>query len=233
MLFRLDPDKVTRRMAAVIVILLVLSVIGVVGNRLTAGHWKGELFYLDIEGNLPSWAQSMMLLACSALLVWAGSMETGDPRDKRHWSFLALIFFIMSMDEMIAVHERFIVPMSRVFRAEGGGSLFHAWVIAWLLVSLPFLTFIFISSVGFLKRLPKDARHGFLTAGIVYLLGVLGVEMIGGWFRQIYGKAGWEYILAVHVEESLEMLGLLIFIRALLKYIIIKAGTDRFKLTTG
>lgn len=73
--------------------------------------------------------------------------------------------------------------------------------------------------LGFLLRLPSCTRRFFLGAGAIYLGGAIGVEMIGGYYAEVYGFDSLEYQLIAHAEESLEMAGIIVFIYALLRYL--------------
>jgi hypothetical protein len=70
----------------------------------------------------------------------------------------------------------------------------------------------------FLFRLPKKTMVNFIVAGVVYVGGALGVELIGGRYREMQG-INFTYKMIATVEESLEMLGVVMFIRALLLYL--------------
>jgi hypothetical protein len=57
-------------------------------------------------------------------------------------------------------------------------------------------------------------------SGFVYVLGAIGFEMVGGWYFEAHNdKPDLVYELITMVEESLEMIGLVTFIYALMVYI--------------
>ena len=60
----------------------------------------------------------------------------------------------------------------------------------------------------------------FLISGITFVSGTLGFEMLGGRQAELYGRNNILYALFYTCEESLEMIGIAIFIYTLLTYII-------------
>ena len=67
--------------------------------------------------------------------------------------------------------------------------------------------------------LPKPVRHSFIVAAILYLGGAIGFELISGKYAELYGMDNWIYsMILITIEESLEIAGIIFFIRALLKY---------------
>jgi hypothetical protein len=69
------------------------------------------------------------------------------------------------------------------------------------------------------RSLPLQTRIRLLWAGTVYLAGAVGFEAIGGIEAITIGLHGWAYVLTYTTEEVLEMIGVLLLIRALLKHL--------------
>ena len=80
------------------------------------------------------------------------------------------------------------------------------------------LGFLAVTS-GFLRRLPADTRRRFLVAGFIYVSGSLGLEMLGGNYEFVQGKRDLAFGLLGVAEETCEMLGTILFLRALLLYL--------------
>jgi hypothetical protein len=78
----------------------------------------------------------------------------------------------------------------------------------------------------FLGRLPAMTKHLLIAAGVMYVMGAAGMELIG---RDFYGgnEAGATYVAVVGSEESLEMLGVLVLVYALLAYVRDHIGSIR------
>jgi len=108
----LKPAAVTRFLAVVVTSLAALSIAGqfayyVLGLKGTIAKKLFALFYADWEYNLRSWYSASALLACALLLVLiAATRRRRGDRFALHWSALALLFFGLSLDEAIGLHER-------------------------------------------------------------------------------------------------------------------------------
>jgi hypothetical protein len=171
------------------------------------------LFFVGEERNVPTYYSSLLLLCASVLLgVIALTRHRLRLPYSRHWTALALIFFLLSVDEVVGLHEMMIRPMREAFRV--GGLLYFGWVIPGSVLVLAFgcayLRF-------FLDLAPKFQRL-FGAAGLLYVGGALGVEMLGGRHADLYGLENLSYRMYQTVEESFEMFGLVLFIHALLRY---------------
>jgi len=59
----------------------------------------------------------------------------------------------------------------------------------------------------------------FIMAGVIFLTGALGVEMLGAREADVYGYDTVIYGFLYSLEEMLEMLGVVLFIYALLSYL--------------
>jgi hypothetical protein len=102
-----------------------------------------------------------------------------------------------------------------------GGFLRFAWVLP-ALVLLPALAAVF---AGFLRRLEPRRRGQFLLAGALYVAGAVGMEVVGG---KVYFANGDEasalYAVCFHLEETLELLGVSLFIAALVEHLAVLLG---------
>lgn len=71
----------------------------------------------------------------------------------------------------------------------------------------------------FIFSLPFRTKALFILAGAIYVGGAIGMESIGGYIADTPGLHPAAYAVAATIEELLEMLGVIIFIYALLSYI--------------
>jgi MFS family permease len=106
------------------------------------------------------------------------------------------------------------------------GLLYFPWVIPAFFLIIVFL-FVFRK---FIFALPNKTKVQFILAGTVYVLGALGMELIGGYIADKYGYTT-IYGLASTIEELLEMSGVVIFINALLNYLQSQASELNFALS--
>ncbi|MEG3899389.1 MULTISPECIES: hypothetical protein [unclassified Microcoleus] len=174
-----------------------------------------SLFDLDAEINYPSWYSSFTLLFCAILLgiIATAKKKQGD-RYFRHWKALGFIFVFLSLDEILSLHEILIINDLRK-ALHLGGFFYFIWVI-------PGAIFVVVTGLAYLKfllHLPLRTRNFFLLAGSIYVGGALGMEMVCGYYADVAGQRNLIYGLMASVEEILEMVGVLVFIYALLSYI--------------
>ncbi len=190
-----------------------------------------NLFNLDQELNYPSWYASFTLAFCSLLIAAIASAKKRDnDRYFRHWKNLSLIFLFLSVDEAMSIHELLI---SRELRhlLHAGGIFYYVWVIP----ATIFVAVVGLSYLKFLIALPQQIRLLFLLAGGIYVGGALGMEMVSGYWADLYGKNHLSYALIACAEECLEMAGVAVFTHALLSYIrlYMKDLELRFHFTDG
>lgn len=186
---------------------------------------------LDVvgESNLPTWYASSTLLLCALLLAAVAAIKKRDgARYISHWRALAVIFLYLSLDEAAQIHERTTPPLRELLNAWGVlyGFLFWSWVVLFGALTLIFV----LAYLRFLAHLPPKTRQLFLIAGALYAGGALGGEVVGGHYASLYGRDDPTVAIPSHVEELAEMLGVAIFIYALLSYIRSHIGEIRIRI---
>jgi len=130
------------------------------------------------------------------------------------WSvFKEAVFLFLSADEAAGIHERLIEPLRNSLNTSG--VLSFAWVIPYGIFVIAMMLIYF----RFLFSQDVRIRNLIIFAGILYVAGALGVELIGGHWSELHGPENITYALITTLEESLEMTGILVFIYALMSYI--------------
>ncbi|MGI9553141.1 MAG: hypothetical protein ACR2MT_18180 [Aurantibacter sp.] len=174
-----------------------------------------SLFDFNKEANIPTFYSAVSLLVCAFLLLYIYWMANRgkNKKHKPYWLLFSLIFAFLAIDEIASIHEVLTVIIRNSYSFSG--FLYYAWVIPYVMGTV-LLGFIIIP---FLSSLPKNIRSLFITAGLVFLSGAVGMELIGGMQDELYGKLNLEYMIYYTLEEFLEMLGTAIFIYALLTHI--------------
>ena len=169
-------------------------------------------FDLDHESNIPTFFSSILLLASSGLLFLAYSTEM-DTSKRKYWLLLSVIFLSLSADEYLSVHEKMIKPMRELL---GTSPLYY---FAWIIPVIPMLIGLGIYLLRFLRSLPQPIMRLFLLSAALYVSGAIGVELLGGYYVYYNSKDTFSYALIVSLEESLEMIGVILFIYSLLTYL--------------
>lgn len=175
-----------------------------------------RIFELGAEDNIPTHFSVVLILLSAMLLSFIFFTEKGkSDHPNVYWLILAGGFFFMAGDEAYQVHEKLINPVQNFLPGESFGFFYFAWVIPYSILVIT-LGIVFYN---FLRRLPSKTRNSFLLAGILYLGGAIGVELIGGAYFELHGSDNFTYNMIQTVEESLEIAGLIVFIRALINKI--------------
>ena len=169
-------------------------------------------FDLAFEPSVPNWYSSCSLLVCGVLL---GVIARAKRREAGfwHWAILAALFVGLSVDEGVRFHE--MLHYAIASRVETHGLLYFPWVIP----ALIFVALVGLSYLPFLMRLERRTALLFIVAGATYVMGAVGMDMIGGVIVEQHGMESIQHSFAQSMEELLEMLGVLIFLYALLGYI--------------
>jgi hypothetical protein len=217
----ISPRKIACSLSGLVCFLVCASTVGQLHRYLWAGGKIAgkisaleKLFFVDLENNIPSAYSAFALLLCSVLLsVIAVVRLQQHDRFARHWQILAFIFLYLALDELVAIHELTIEPLRHKLGASG--VLYYTWIVPGAILVLIFG----LSYLKFLWALPQKIRRLFILAGITFIGGALMMEFPEGWIEANYGKNTIAFLSLVTLEETLEMLSIIIFIYALLIYI--------------
>ena len=176
-------------------------------------------FDLDQERNLPSKFSALQLLLAVTLLffLYVEGRRSGS-RDRRFWLALAGVFLYLAVDEYAQIHERLTTPVISWFGERNVP--IRAWLIPYAILVAAFGA----SFVRFWWRQPRATRWQLAVAASVYIGGGMGLELVGSWLAETVGEASPLYLLEVVVEESMEMIGVALFIRALATILQSRAG---------
>jgi len=186
-----------------------------------------RLFNMEDEGTLPAWFSSTLMLAAAALLATiAASRGAHASRFRAHWWILAIGFLYMSADEAAAIHEN-LNRAGHALPIRTDGLLDAPWVIFGLAIALA----VGLAYLRFLAHLAPPIRRGFVLAGACFVGGAVGAEMLVAASAEANGliaqPAGWSHrgdfpaghMLLLMLEECMEILGVALFIHALLAHV--------------
>ena len=213
----LTPARVTIALLCTIAALVGIHALSLFGLfELGRDHQMGlfRLFNLSEEGNVPTWFSATTLLLCACLLgiTWQVVRAAGE-RHARHWAGLALVFLFMAIDEGASIHELLILPLRSLLATER--ALYFAWVIPYGIAA----AFFALTYLRFLLALPRRTRAEFLAAGLLFVGGALGMEMLAPYVYDWSGAVTLPMFVMLLVEETLEMLGVAVFVHALLDHL--------------
>ncbi len=210
------PKRVTRIFAFTVMYLTLAHIIGqsiafYLGFK---SRFKPVVSWLDLdaEQSIPTFYSSATLLFCSLLFAIVTIAKKKSGEQYIYWLGLALIFLFLSMDEALMVYELLIDKVRSTMGTSG--FLYFAWVIPYSIGLIVFL----LVYVKFLFNLPSKTRILFIIAGLIYVTGAIGIELIGGRYSELYGY-NITYFVITTIEELLEMTGIVILIYAIMSYI--------------
>lgn len=162
-------------------------------------YWHVSIFDLDEEESFGTWFSSGILALSSFLLfLQARILRARGDRWHRWWSVLGAGFIVLSIDEIVGMHEF-------------GNTLLGDT--SWTVVGGPLMLVVAAAYVPFFRRYWGRTAKLFLVSGVVYGLGAVGIEHISG--TDVNSLA---YNMSTAVEEGLEMGGVILFIYAVLDH---------------
>lgn len=210
----LRPRTILTILLIIIVILISLNSLAIYLDVYTdvAFAKTHRLVDFNEEANIPTFYSSLVIFLCSfsLFLITALAKKAGTPY--LGWLGLALIFLFLSVDEAAAIHEIFVGITKRTFNVSG--YFRFAWVIPYGLAVVA-LAVIYIP---FLRNLPSNTRLLFLVSGAIFIGGAVGLEMIAGKLLES-GITVEQYAALYTLEESMEMVGMALFLYTLLDYL--------------
>lgn len=183
---------------------------------LTGTSAKIWVLDLDFEESFYTWFSTVMLSAAAFICFFLSLKDHGQTKNvKTQWRILGSLFFLLSADEMLSFHERISGMLSTSFTTSG---MFEfAWVIPALII-IPIFLFLFFP---FIRHLHTHVSYTIIIAGAIFVFGAVGMEMIAGIFisennsqDDVFTSPMYRFL--VNIEEGLEVLGVIVFIKALL-----------------
>lgn len=220
--YKLDPHKLALFLGIVSLYLTIQSLMGeyIMENILSSESDSIiisliDLFSVNAEGSMPTWYSSLLLFFSAVLLAYIATVKQRSQEHYRyHWMGLAIIFCYLSLDEAAAIHEILSDPLQTLFNTSGYLSF------GWLIVFVPLVIIFAVIYLRFLFHLPLRVRNLVIVAGSLYVGGAVIVEAISANRWSLDGGVSFPYLAIATVEEMFEMLGVIVFIFALLSYIV-------------
>jgi hypothetical protein len=143
----------------------------------------------------------------SAAILFLIAKVTTESKNKKFWISLCGIFIFLAVDEATEIHEKL------VFENHLPDFLFYSWVIPYGILLAGLAIYIY----KFLFSLPKATYIKFTIAGMIYVSGAIGGDFMEG-HLEVSNGSELAFYISVLLEESMEMIGVVLFIRALLQY---------------
>ena len=218
----INPRRVAQILLLVVFTLVLLSVAGqcykyFIGQNPLLLKLVAKVDLDGEENCLPTWYQVCALFSCFIVLGGIALAKRAEAdRWWRYWGFLALTFLYLSLDESVSLHEQ-LNGLSHWVKTS---AINDVWILPVLLAA----GVMGVSYLKFLWHLPLRSRALFVVAGCVYVFGAAGMEVISGHYLNAHRATlvngeDFFYKMLDTLEETLEMLGIVIFLYAQLDYL--------------
>lgn len=216
-----------KSVAKIFLVVSLIMVVGHIGGRISY-HYFGRTFgfyFFDLnrEDSIPTFVASMQIFVCSVLLfVIARLVRMNKQPGFWYWVGLAVMFLYIAVDETVRIHEKLGGPLRRIYDPAA------LYDMVWL---VPYVTFVIIIGLIYLKfvlNLPRKTKLLFILSGLIYLAGAVAFEYISGRQDALYGIGDFGYQAFIVLEEGLELMGIVLFLYALLNHIVIAFDGLRF-----
>jgi hypothetical protein len=202
----LSPSRVAFVLFATVILLVTFHVsVMFIHYRVTdVSYLAKDLFDLDEEQSFGTWFSSLMLFACAGLLLLIAARSTNASKTQSAgWTFLGLGFALLSVDEVVGLHEIFNTVSD------------YSWTIPGFVIA----AVAGVAFLPFIASLPARTRRFFILAGLIFVAGALGVERATESYMHADLLDTLDYNLSTALEEALEMSGVIVMIFALLDYV--------------
>lgn len=212
--YRFRLRSTLRVLSVVLAVLVVLDFAAQFGRySLHLPRRLVDAFDADQKTNFPT-GFKLLMLAGSALLLdaIARAKRLSNDRWRRHWRWLSGIFLFLFFDELVTFHQGLSNGVRR--EASARGAFYYPWASVYLAALVVFL----IAFAGFYRALPRRYQILFLLAGAGFAGGSGGLELVKGATADRLGEFNLTFGLVAAVSDSAEMIGLLVFVGALLHY---------------
>jgi uncharacterized membrane protein len=181
--------------------------------------------FLDVvvDGTLPTWYSSVLLLIAAALVLHVLRLRREQDAASRRIPYLvglAVGLVLMSIDETAEIHEQF-TPLVHDTVTVNSAALQYAWVV----VAIPMVLVVALVYRRWVLTLPRSVRNLVLAGGAVFVAGAVGLEIVSAQLE--FGANATQTAAVVsHGEELAEMLGVIFFIEAMMRYLTDVFGWD-------
>ena len=183
-------------------------------NRLT--ELLVEKFSFDLERNIPTFFSSIILFLSSLLFFLIGwaTKHSAEPKWHRFWSFLAMAFLFLALDEAAHLHEHFD---SDYIWGEYSGTGLLAW--PWVFVYGGLALLFVLSYIKFWLHLAPFYKICYFIAGALYVGSALGFEMLEALeYSSNDNTYTVTYLIYSSIEEFFEMSAITFLIYTNLRY---------------
>lgn len=126
------------------------------------------------------------------------------------WSSIGCFFFLLSLDEYFELHEFVNTIIMVNVLSHNDNSILYLARYSWIFPLLIFILGVMVAFILLIKREKNNAVRIPLIAVVFSYVVILFLEIVGG---SLYGQYIYKYFIGV--EEGLEMISSIIFLKVL------------------
>ena len=207
--YSLRAERVAFTLLAVMLVLIVVHVLAMQANFNAAlglkekfgfHYWQLAFFDLDEEESFGTWFNSGLLLIAALLFMQqARSLRAQGEAWHKWWLILAIGFCVLSIEEIVGIHEWTNSMMGDT---------------PWTLIGIQIFSLAALVYLPFLWHYRWRTGLLMLLAGCIYAGGALGVEHFTD--SEVNSL---HYNMWTALEEGMEMLGVIVLIYTLLDHL--------------
>ncbi|HEY5551404.1 MAG TPA: hypothetical protein VIK52_05935 [Opitutaceae bacterium] len=207
------------KVAIIVLALLIVIDLAAIYSTFVLGHPNAfgliPRFRMDFESNVPTALAALNIFLAALLLGGlAGATRSRAKIESRSWGILCVVFAFLALDELSTFHELVDHAVGASQGVEDG------FARLWILPYAGIAVLVGIMSLRLLLRLPTRTRWNMVIAGLLYVAGAAGIEMVGGrYLESLGGVQNLGYALLTTAEETLEFVGMILFVWTLLRHI--------------
>jgi hypothetical protein len=204
--YPLRAERVAFTLGAIMAILVIVHILAMQANfnpalglkeRFGFEYWHLSVFDLDEEESFGTWFSVGILAMAAALLLNQGRiLKAKGGGWHRSWLVLGIGFCVLSIDEVVGMHEYVNTLMADT---------------SWTVIGFPILLIVALVYLPFLWHHRWRTALLFLLAGAIYGGGAVGVEHFTD-----SAVNSLHYNMWTALEEGMEMSGVIVFIYAIL-----------------
>lgn len=176
---------------------------------------RQDIYMFDVawEGNIWTWLNVAYMVLSAGALYLAALARKQNGLQYRAWFVTALGVLLLSLDDMVSIHER----LGGLGQDMGGGDgfLHFAWVIPGMMAAA-LLIGVFSLAI---RSADLSVRRDFILGIVCFFGGALVLEMVTGAVLSAYGHHK-PYTVLYHIEEIFEAVGVIFILSAGLKDVI-------------
>jgi len=181
-----------------------------------ASLWQLErTFHLGRETNVPTWFSSLLLILCGIAAARCAQLSETKFAGVA-WALLSLFMFFLSCDETAALHENLSTAIENRLESD---PLSHFKATQWPLRFAPVMIVVFGGFAWSLKKVLAGSRRAALlliSGAALFIGGAMVLEMTTNF---LIGDAyAWHRKAEILLEETMEMLGAVLFLAGLLAH---------------